>query len=116
VPWCDHVGGRSQRGKAGLHIRVVESVQILAHVGLDAQRHQTGLGRTVLGDVLGHQALHQRRPPLAQDAALAQQLAERRVLAEHPGVHGVEELFARDEVHLQRQQPEDQVAVAVRQR
>ena len=68
----------------------------------------------MLLDVLLDQPSRARPVVLAEHAALAEDLAQRRLLAEHPGVHGVEQLLARDEVHLQGEQAEHQVAVGRR--
>ena len=43
-----------------------------------------------------------------------QDLAQRPGLVQHPGVHGGDQGVAGDEVHLQRQDAEEQVAVGVR--
>src|SRR5581483_7820630 len=48
---------------------------------------------------------------LAQGAALLEQLAERPVPRQRPGIHGLDELVAADEVVLQGQDAEQQVAV-----
>ncbi len=42
---------------------------------------------------------------------LLQHLPERAGLVEHPGIHGGDQGVARNEVHLQRQDAEEQVAV-----
>ncbi len=48
-----------------------------------------------------------------QCALLAQHLPEGFVLVENPGVHRRDQLVARDEVHLQGDDAEEQVAVGI---
>src|SRR5438128_6196734 len=45
---------------------------------------------------------------------LEQDLPERLTLVEHPSVHGGYERVAADEVHLQGEDPEQQVAIGIR--
>jgi len=47
----------------------------------------------------------------AQGIVLVKNLRQRPGLGEHPGVHGSNELVARDEVHLQRQNAKEKVMV-----
>jgi hypothetical protein len=62
-------------------------------------------------DVQVHQALDRRMLRLGQSAALLKDSAQWVGAPVQPLAHGFVELVARHEVHLQRQQPEQQVAI-----
>jgi hypothetical protein len=63
--------------------------------------------------VLVDQRLQQAAPGLSEVAALDEDLAERFRLVQRPGVHPGDEGVAGDEVDLQREDAEEQVAVGV---
>ena len=68
----------------------------------------------VLLDVAVDQRLEQGPARRVQGAALDEDLAERPVLLQGPGVHRRDQGVAGDEVHLQRQDAEEEVAVCRR--
>jgi hypothetical protein len=85
---------------------------VLPHLRLDAERRQTGLGIAAVPldmHLEGH--LQRLSLVLTQEAAPAQDFSKRRLLLEQPGVHSLKQLLARHKIHLQGEQPEDQVAV-----
>jgi hypothetical protein len=61
--------------------------------------------------VLAHHRVEQRVRLGVEVATLAEDVAERLGLVEYPSVHGRDQGVAADEVHLQRQDAEQQVTV-----
>jgi hypothetical protein len=61
--------------------------------------------------VLLHQRLQQFAAVGAEDALLHEDLSQRLGLVEHPSIHRLDESITADEVHLQSQNSEQQVAV-----
>jgi len=61
--------------------------------------------------VLFDHGLQRRVQVHAQDLLLHQDVPERLAFFEHPGVHAGHELIAADEIHLQGQDGEQQIAV-----
>jgi hypothetical protein len=59
-----------------------------------------------------YQSVESNPTIVGQYALPAQNITQRDVFLQHPGVHRVEELLAGDEVHLQGEKPEDHVAVS----
>jgi hypothetical protein len=103
---------RGQTGEAGLHLGVGHHRQRRADRRGQLKRLQA-LRRVVVvfGQLILDNRLEQRVLHLPQRPALAQQFPERAVPRQHPGVHGLDQLVAGDEVVLQRHDAEQQVAV-----
>ena len=107
-----HVLGNTQS-----HIRSWAKLQFL--VGL-VKRCMDLSGRSTNSEMIGQLGDLATRVSLvegmilgAEAAALAEEVGQGPLLGQHPGVHGLDELVAGDEVVLQRQDAEEQVAVDV---
>jgi len=103
----------SNVGKARLHIGIGDLSQILAQRLDGADCGQT-LFRiiAVLFEVLRHKSF-QELPVVAFQGELSHQdLAQRFGFVEHPGMHRLDESIAADEVQLQGQDAEEQVAIS----
>jgi hypothetical protein len=90
------------------------AVELLADGRFDAQGRQAGADAAVLFDVLGHQAFEHEGTAFAHQAALEEDLAQRLCRPRHRGRQGFAELLAGDEMHLEREQTEHQIAIGVR--
>src|SRR5439155_11300818 len=121
------IGWRRGRGRVGLLGRP-DQYQRRLHVGIRnvaerlprrvVQRRQGRQAPLRVIAVLGQVLLYQRRQKVVfvrrQRAAGAEEVAERLALVEHPGVHGVHERVLADEVQLEGEDAEQQVAVGGR--
>jgi hypothetical protein len=104
-------GGR-HLGQAGVQVGVAQLLEVLAQEADGAQRRQALLGVvTVQRQMLVDQRFQQGMGIGGQGALVLEQVAQRAGLVQDPGVHGRDELVAVDEVHLERQDAEQQVAV-----
>jgi hypothetical protein len=65
-------------------------------------------------DVPLHHGLHQSPLLWSKAALFDENLSQWLVLVQNPGVHGPQEVVAADEVHLQGQDAEQQVAIGGR--
>jgi parallel beta-helix repeat protein len=101
--------------ETGLHVGVGEGLQLLAQRADGADRRQA-LPRVVAVhlQVALDEGLEQGAVVGPQRGLLHEDLAEGFGLVEDPGVQGGDEGVARDEVHLQRQDAEEQVAIGRR--
>jgi hypothetical protein len=68
----------------------------------------------MLDEVLLDHLVEQTRARLGKHSSFSKDLSQRNRLAEQPDIHRFEELLPRDEVHLQGEQPEDQIAIGRR--
>ncbi len=96
-----------------MHIRIGNTRKVVAQPPADrAERSQAAFRVVVVAQEMPpHQRLD-RVVILGQERALlAQDLPERLVLVENPRVHRRDQLIARDEVQLQGDDAEEQVAV-----
>ena len=110
-------GPRGRGGEAGLKIGVAQPLQVVAHRSQRADGRQAGLGvAAVLLDVLGHQRLQQGAAGRVERPAVHQELGQGPGLVGDPGGEGTQEVVAPDEVVLQGQDAEEQVAPGVPQR
>jgi hypothetical protein len=104
--------GDRDQGQAGLQVGVGDLLQVLAQRAEGAERRQTLVGvAAVVEDVPVDHRLHQGVLLGGQVTVLDQDLSQRLVLGEHPGVHRRQEGVAAHEVHLQGQDAEEQIAV-----
>jgi hypothetical protein len=99
-------------GQARLQVGVGDLVQLLTDGANGADRGEALFGLiAVQVQVLLHQGLQQGVRVGAEGAVLLQDLSQGFALVEHPGVHGADEGIAADEVHLQGQDAQQQVAI-----
>ena len=105
---------RGDVGQAGLEIGIGDPGEVLSHRADGAEVLQALLGiATELLQVLGDEGLQQVVLVGFQGAAVAEDLAEGDGTVVHPATEGVEQGVAVDEVVLEGQQAEEQVAVGV---
>ena len=110
-------GREAGGGEAGLEIGVAEPLQVVAHRAQRADGRQAGLGvAAVLLEVLGDQGLQQRAAGVVERPAIDQELGQGPGLVGDPGGEGGQEVVAADEVVLQGQDAEEEVAPGVRLR
>ena len=110
--------GRPSRGlqvaDAGLEVGVGELAEVVGHRADRAEGLQAPGGVAAVGaDVLVDEGFEQVPARLRQVAPLDEQGPQRRLLADDPGVHRLEEGVAGDEIHLLGQDAQQQVAVGV---
>ena len=74
-------------------------------------RRRMGRVAAVLLDVMADQRLEQGAGIRLQGPALLEEVGQRPVLFEKPGVHRGDQAVAGDEVHLEGQDAEEQVAI-----
>jgi hypothetical protein len=84
----------------------------VAERGRDGDGRQALLRVTVVGvQVLLHHRVQQAPPRGGQPPLVKEDLAQGLGLVQHPGVHGLDQAVAADEIYLQGQDAEEQVAV-----
>jgi hypothetical protein len=107
--------GGGHHAEAGLHVGVGDVLQVLAGRAEGAEGGQAPLRvMAMLSQVLLDQCVEQLQPHWRELALFAQDLPQGPRLVQHPGVHGRDQGVPADEVHLQGQDAEQQVAVSVR--
>ena len=94
---------RGDVNQARLHVGVGDALQVILGGAQRTDRGQALLRIvTVLLEVFLDQRLQQGVVRRRRGRLVAQYLAERLALLEHPGIHGRDQGIAADEVHLQR--------------
>ena len=98
----------------GLHVRVLDLAEIVRHRADGTDRRQAFF-RVVamLLEVLLDQRLQQRAAVGRQGLLMDQDLAQRLVLGQDPGVHPRDQGVAADKVHLHGQNAEQQIAIVI---
>jgi hypothetical protein len=90
------------QGQAGMQEGIVNHLKFLPHRPDRADRRQAPLGIVAVHfEVLLNHALQPGVEVRAQRPLLQEDLPQGLVLLQYPGVHGLDEGIARDEVHLQ---------------
>jgi hypothetical protein len=64
-------------------------------------------------EVLGNQGFEQGMRVVSQSPLIEEDAAERFTLVQNPGIHGFDQRVAGDEIHLHREDAEEQIAVCV---
>ncbi len=104
--------GLGEASQADVQLGVGDGLEVVLDPADRAQRREAPLGVVaVLGQVLAHQRIEQAAVLLAQGPLLDEDLSQGPGLVQDPGVHGGDQRVARDEVHLERDDPEQQVAI-----
>ncbi len=104
-------------GEAGLEVGVVEPLQVVADRAQRADGREARLGiAAVLLEVLGDQGLQQHAAGVVERPAIHQELGQGPGLVGDPGGEGGQQVVAADEVVLQGQDAEEEVAAGVRMR